>query len=101
MTDHYTEARRRLRELNEYQEAEGLNDFTILSVALEAQAEATLELANQQRIANVIALAESGRTTVNGARAALAALYTGSAEEGSAHMTIRPEIARALRIETP
>lgn len=101
MTDHYAEARRRLRGLNEYQEAEGLNDFTILSVALEAQVHATLALAEQQRIANLIMLAESGRTTVNGARAALAALYTGSAEEGSAHMALRPEIARALRIETP
>lgn len=52
MTDHYAEARRQLRGLNEYQEAEGLNDFTILSVALEAQVHATLALAEQQRIAN-------------------------------------------------
>ena len=34
-----------------------------------AQVEATLALVEQQRIANLIALAESGRTTVNGARA--------------------------------
>lgn len=64
-----------------------------------AQAHATLALAEQQRIANLIALAESGRTTVNGARAALAGLYDGSAEEGSAYMALRPDIAAALGVD--
>lgn len=58
------------------------------------------EAANEQaRIGNLIAMAESGRTTVNGARAALSALYTGSAEEGSAHMALLPEIAQTLGIK--
>ena len=95
MTDHYAETNRLIDGLRNL---EGHNaDF---DMAL-AQVHATLALAEQQRIANLIMLAESGRTTVNGARAALAALYTGSVKEGSAHMALRPEIARALRIETP
>lgn len=61
---------------------------------------AILALAKQQRIANLIAVAESGRTTVNGARAALSALYDGRVEDGTAHMTLRPDIAEALGIKT-
>lgn len=64
-----------------------------------AQVHATLALVEQQRIANLIALSESGRTTVNGARAALAGLYDGSAKEGSAYMALRPDIAAALGFE--
>ena len=88
MTDHYAEARRRLRGLNEYQEAEGLNDFTILSVALEAQVEATLALAEQQRIGNLIALNEQWEKSEYPNFDAVSPM-------------LRPEIARALRIETP
>jgi len=99
MTDHYAEAVEWLKSTPE-EYREGNNHRATLCTAM-AQVHATLALAEQQRIANLILLAESGRTTVNGARAALAALYTGSAEEGSAHMALRPEIARALRIETP
>lgn len=69
------------------------------SVAL-AQVEATLALAEQQCIANLIALAESGRTTVNGARQALGALYDGSPDGGTAHMFLRPEIAKALGVDS-
>ena len=68
------------------------------STAILAQAEATLALVEQQRIANLIALSESGRTTVNGARAALSALYVGAVEDGTAHMQLRPDIAAALGI---
>ena len=64
-----------------------------------AQVEATLALVEQQRIANLIALAESGRTTVNGARAALSGLYDGAVEDGSANMHIRADVAAALGIE--
>ena len=67
--------------------------------ALIAQAEATLALVEQQRIANLIALAESGRTTVNGARAALSGLYDGAVEDGSANMHIRADVAASLGIE--
>lgn len=69
-----------------------------ISTAILAQAEATLALVEQQRIANLIALSESGRTTVNGARAALSALYVGAVEDGTAHMQLRPDIAAALVI---
>lgn len=59
---------------------------------------ATLALVEQQRIANLIAMSESGRTTVKGARAALSALYVGAVEDGTAHMQLRPDIAVALGI---
>lgn len=76
--------------------AESARDWLKSNQPATAQVHATLALVEQQRIANLIALAESGRTTVNGARAALAALYTGSAEEGSAHMRLHPSITKAL-----
>ena len=100
MTDHYAEARRRLRGLNEYQEAEGLNDFTILSVALEAQVHATLALAEQQRIANVIALWQDEDASGTSQEASSALVKRESVSEGYG-LKLRPEIARALRIETP
>ena len=75
---------------------DGRNLATDASV--NAIAHAILALTEQQLIANLIALAESGRTTVNGARAALSTLYTGCAEDGAAHMALRPEIAQALQI---
>lgn len=77
----------------------GNNQRASLCVGI-AQVEATLALAEQQRIANLIALAESGRTTVNGARQALGALYDGSIEDGTAHMLLRSEIAQALGVES-
>lgn len=64
-----------------------------------AQVHATLALVEQMRIANLIALAESGRTTVNGARQALSAIYDGTVEGGTARMSLRPDIAAALGIE--
>ena len=64
-----------------------------------AQVHATLALVEQQRIANLIALSESGRTTVNGARAALSTLYDGRSEDGTSHMELRSDIAAALGIE--
>lgn len=64
-----------------------------------AQAHATLALVEQQRIANLIALSESGRTTANGARAALSGLYDGDGASGSASMALRDDIAQALGID--
>lgn len=90
--DHYAEAERVLHECT------GLirGGAAQTSMLAAAQVHATLALAEQARIANIIALAESGRTTVNGARTALAGLFTGSAEDGSANMHLRPEIKEAL-----
>lgn len=67
--------------------------------SLVALTHATLALVEQQRIANLIAMAESGRTTVNGARQALSALYDGAVEDGTARMFLRPNIAAALGFE--
>ena len=69
--------------------------------ALIAQTHAPLALVEQQRIANLIALAECGRTTVNGARAARSGLYDGAVEDGAANMHIRADGAAALGIEAP
>lgn len=67
-----------------------------------SQVHALLEIAEQMRIANLIALSESGRTTVNGARAALKGIYDSAGEDGTSNMNIRPEIAATLKIgETP
>ena len=96
--DHAAEARKRIVWGEEWMEREGDTDVTNTVVALHAQVHATLALAEQQRIANLIALSESGRTTVNGARAALSALYVGAVEDGTAHMQLRPDIAAALGI---
>lgn len=82
MTDHYTEANRLIDGLHNL---EGHNaDF---DMAL-AQVHATLALAEQQRIANLIALNEQWEDT------GYPCLDAGSP-------MLRPDIARALRIETP
>ena len=77
MTDHYTEASRLINGLEILVgQNEGLDSVL-------AQAHATLALAEQQRIANLIALAEA------------------DSEYGHIALEKFPEIARALRIETP
>lgn len=63
-----------------------------------SQVHATLALVEQQRIANLIALSESGRSTVQGARAALDALYGEDSGEGSARRRLHPDIAAALGV---
>ena len=60
-----------------------------------AQVHATLALAEQHRIANLIALMDSSRASTNDARAALNALSVG---EPVIDRHLRPEIARALGI---
>lgn len=95
--DHFAEARRLVlaTETRDWNQESPYVDRRLAA----AQVHATLALAEQQRIANLIALAESGRTTTNGARSALSGLYSGRAEDGSANMAIRPDIAAALGIE--
>ena len=97
--DHAAKASQCIAWAHEWQLEEGSTAATENAYALIAQAEATLALGEQQRIANLIALAESGRTTVNGARAALSGLYDGAVEDGSANMHIRADVAAALGIE--
>ena len=76
---------------------EGRNEYAALTIQA-AQAQAVLAMVEQQRIANLIALSESGRATVNGARAALETLYSGKESEGTANMRLSPDIAAALGI---
>ena len=99
--DHAAKACLCIEWATEWQGREGSTAATENAHALIAQTHATLALVEQQRIANLIALAESGRTTVNGARAALSGLYDGAVEDGSANMHIRADVAAALGIEAP
>ena len=55
--DHAANARRNIDGLHDYQAEEGMTDESMLTVAIEAQVHATLALVEQQRIANLIALA--------------------------------------------
>ncbi|MAM53395.1 hypothetical protein [Microbacterium sp. UBA3394] len=56
--DHAAEARQHIEWAHERQSEEGITDRSVTDTALIAQAEATLALAEQQRIANVIALGQ-------------------------------------------
>ena len=69
------------------------------TAALASTAISLNKIAEQQRIANLIGLAESGRITTRGAHAALSALYDGRVEDGTARMSLSPDIAAALGIE--
>lgn len=53
--DHASEARRNIDGLHDYQSEAGMTEASMLTVAIEAQAHATLALVEQQRIANLIA----------------------------------------------
>ena len=55
MSDHVKEARQHIDWAHEQQSEDGQYDFSVRDNALIAQAEATLALAEQQRIANLIA----------------------------------------------
>lgn len=58
MTDHIAEAAAWMTEYSTIIEGEGLTDATILASPLAAIAHATLALAEQQRIANLLALGQ-------------------------------------------
>src|SRR5699024_1567204 len=101
MTDHYAETNRLIDGLHNL---EGHNaDF---DMAL-AQVHATLELAEQQRIANLIALLPGIEMFETGGAIAqadgLTEIVRKTNHEGREYgmYQLRPEIARALRIETP
>jgi hypothetical protein len=66
--DHAEKARMELDFLHEWMSEEGQTDATQLASVLEAQVHATLALADEQRIANLIAFAaEKGETAVGNA----------------------------------
>lgn len=95
---HYAEANRLIDELHDWQSREGETDTAMLTVALEAQAQAALALAEQQRIANLIALTHVDSTKA--VEQADYALYTRTSTPGGIELPLRPEIVHALRIET-
>lgn len=101
MTDHYAETNRLIDGLHNL---EGHNaDF---DMAL-AQVHATLALAEQQRIANLIALLPGIEMFETGGAIAqadgLTEIVRKTNHEGREYgmYQLRPEIARALRIESP
>lgn len=99
MTDHYTEATELIRRLPPDLPTEGV-------IAI-AQVHATLALAEQQRIASLIALipgieiSETGGAVVQAD--GLTEIIRKTNHEGREYgmHRLRPDIARALRIETP
>ena len=99
MTDHYTEAARLIRGL--------LVDLPTEGVIAIAQIHATLALAEQQRIANLIALLPGIEIFETGGAVAqadgLTEIIRKTNHEGREYgmYRLRPDIARALRIETP
>lgn len=54
-TDHTAKALRNVEGLHDYQAEEGMTDESMLTVAIEAQVQATLALVDEQRTANLIA----------------------------------------------
>lgn len=97
MIDHYTEATKLIRGLLEDLPTEGVI----------AQVHATLALAEQQRIANLIALLPGIEIFETGGAVAqvdgLTEVIRKTNHEGRGYgmYRLRPDIARALRIETP
>lgn len=63
--DHVAEARRHIEWAHEQQAEEGRYDHTVRDNALLANAEATLALVEQQRVANLIRLADAARAEYN------------------------------------
>lgn len=87
--DHAAKAQKRIQWINEWQEREGDTAETHLADAMVAQAEATLALVEQQRIASLVALAVEDLTFLGRA-----------AREALGYSAFHPDIAAALGIET-
>lgn len=66
--DHVAEALVHVDDVHNWQSDEGITEATLIASALIAQAEATLALVEQQRIANLLALAQFSHETGDGAR---------------------------------
>ena len=92
--DHAARSRRRMEEtLSSYETGE---DAGAIVVALAALNDATLALVEQQRIANLIALAKETFAT----HEASEALGTFATAKSGERIGLRPDIAAALGIET-
>lgn len=98
--DHAAEARTHIEWTHDWQEVEGSTDAANIATSLIAQAEATLALVEQQRIASLIALGQlqiasgmDGTHTPVGDGGAFRALYP----QGE-NTPLAPDIAAALGI---
>ena len=94
--DHAAEARKHIDWAHEQQSVDGCWEDSVRDYALIAQAEATLALVEQQRIANLIALAKE----TFAAHEASEALGTFATAKHGEQIGLRPDIAAALGIET-
>ena len=92
--DHAAEARKHIDWAHEQQSVEGCWEDSVRDYALIAQAEATLALVEQQRIANLIALTKE-TFAAHEANEALGAFA--SAKFGE-QIGLRPDVAAALGI---
>ena len=92
--DHAAEARKRIVWGEEWMEREGDTDVTNTVVAMHAQVHATLALAEQQRIATLVALANTDPDGLSSS--AYSALAVMSPDRR--HTVLDPDIAAALGI---
>ncbi|QXT62734.1 hypothetical protein [Tessaracoccus palaemonis] len=100
MTDHTAESRRAIDTVRDWQEREGETDATMLAEAGIAQAEATLALVEQARVANLIGL-EARRLDAYDACGPVFGRNNLLWRDGptpESDMILRPDIAAALRL---
>lgn len=108
MTNHAQEAEKHIEYVHEWQSYVGDTDETNLANALVAQVHATLALAEQQRISNLIALANSHHASeayddVEEARrqAAYSLIAYKEFDPDTEYPILNPKIAAALGIGEP
>ena len=94
--NHAANSRRAIDTVRDWQEREGETDATMLAEVGIAQAEATLALVEQHRIASMIALLKDTFAS----HEALEALSDVATAQSGQLISLRPDIAAALGIET-
>ena len=94
--DHAAEARKHIDWAHEEQSVEGSWEYSVRDYALIAQAEATLALVEQARIANLVGLLKDTFAS----HQALEALSDVATAQSGQLISLRPDIAAALGIET-
>ena len=94
--DHAAEARKHIDWAHEEQSVEGSWEYSVRDFALIAQAEATLALVEQARIANLVGLLKDTFAS----HQALEALSDVATAQSGQLISLRPDIAAALGIET-
>ena len=94
--DHAAEARKHIDWAHDWQEREGDTEEAGLATAVLAQAHATLALVEQARIANLVGLLKDTFAS----HQALEALSDVATAQSGQLISLRPDIAAALGIET-